>query len=71
MSHTPNIVVAVLLIIIGFIGALKALKDKKASKSLPCKELKVRDNQYLFMSTVALLSGVALVVIKLREEGSH
>jgi hypothetical protein len=73
MSHVPNLVVAVLLIIVGFIGTVKALKDKKASKSLPCpaKELKTRDNQYLFVSTVALLSGVALAVIKLKEEGSH
>jgi hypothetical protein len=74
MSHVPNLVVALLLVVIGFIGIIKALKDKRASKSLPCpaKELKARDNQYLFMSTVALLSGVALAVIRLREEGmSH
>lgn len=66
MSHQDSTVLAVVLILLGLIGILKGLKDKKNSKKLACpaKELKMRDNQYIFMSVVALLGGVILLVLK-------
>jgi hypothetical protein len=74
MSNQNCMILSVILTVIGSIGVLKGLKDQKDSKDkkkfvfCPHKELKMRDNQYLFMSTVALVSGVALYLSVKKKE---
>lgn len=65
MSHSDTTVLAIVLFVIGLIGLLKGMKDKKDSKkvSCPAKELAMRDNQYIFMSSVVLLGGLGLFVL--------
>lgn len=69
MSHCT--ILAVILIVVGLLGSLKALKDRKDSAKSPCaKDLKMRDDQYLFVSASALLSGVALLVLTKKHDSA-
>lgn len=64
MTHT--LVIGVVLLLVGLIGLYRGYNDKKKSKVLACpaNELKMRDNQYLMVSGVAMLSGVALLAMR-------
>lgn len=66
MTHADTTMLALVLVVLGLVGVLKGLKDRKNSKTLVCpaKELKMRDNQYIFMSAVALLGGLVLLFLK-------
>lgn len=65
MRHQELLILAVVLIVIGFIGLGKGLSDKNKSKKSTCcpnsNELKMRDNQYIFMSTVAIVAGFIIM----------
>lgn len=71
MHNTNCLILAVVLIVLGLLGLMKGMKDSKNSKSLACppKELKMRDDQYLFMSGVSLAGGLAMLLLCREKRG--
>ena len=69
MTHT--LYIGLVLILAGLVGVIKGALDMKKSKNLtscPANELKTRDVQYLVVSSVALLSGLALIGMRHKNE---